>query len=114
MTKFGPLFRATRESKGKRLGPTASYIGVTVGFLSGVEVGDKAPLTFERIMKAAEFLVVDPRELLAAAAEDRGQTTLDTPDEKRREVGVSLQRGWSDLTNEQLEEIRQVVEKGKG
>lgn len=110
--RFGKLLRGERERSGKTMGDLARFLGVSVPYISDVEHGNRSPLTNERILRAAEFLGIDdPRPLLLAAGQDRGSFDLDaaTVSPKAREVGATLMRSWSDLSEEQLDEIARVL-----
>jgi transcriptional regulator with XRE-family HTH domain len=108
---FGRLLRSVRERAHRSIGDLARHLDVSVVYVSDVEKGRRAPLTLPRILAAAEFLGVDPEQLVAAAAKSKGAFVLDaeTASPKRMEVGAALMRGWADLSEEELEQISTIV-----
>ncbi len=111
---FGTLLRAEREKAGKSMGELARYLGVSVPYLSDVERGNRSPLTQERLLKAAAFLGCDAGSLVQVAGQEKGAFELDASEvtAKAREVGAALARGWSELTDDDLERIRVILEGG--
>ena len=94
----------------------ALHLEVSVVFISDVERGNRHPLTPERIIRACEFLEIDARPLLLAAAKSRGAFELDAKrvSGKAREVGAALMRGWKELNDEDLEKIARIVRRREG
>lgn len=113
--EFGRILRHHREKAEKSMGELARHLGVSVPYLSDVERGNRLPLTKERIYKTAELLDLNPEILLTVAAQSRGAFELDATEvsQKAREVGAALMRGWSDLSEEDLEKIHQIVGSGE-
>ena len=112
---FGKLLRLARQQVGKSMGDVAKHLGVSVVFISDVERGNRAPLTTERILQAAQFLGVGALPLLKAAAEERGAFELDANvSKKAREVGAVLMQGWATLKDEQLEQIAKILQDHRG
>jgi transcriptional regulator with XRE-family HTH domain len=97
------------------MGDLARVLQVSVPYISDVERGRRCPLGPDKITKIAEAFGISADRLHAAAAVSRGAFELDaasvTP--KGREVGAALMRGWSHLTDEQLDEIARVLDRGK-
>lgn len=97
------------------MGELARHLGVKVPYVSDVELGERAPFTPERIMATAKFLELSDDEvedLLVAAAKYTGAFHLDAlrgSSRARREAGAALMRGWPELNDEDLLEIRRVV-----
>jgi transcriptional regulator with XRE-family HTH domain len=110
---FGQLLRSLREEKEKTMGQLARHLGVSVPYISDVEHDNRAPLTRERILAAAEFLGVDPKQLLVAAAAGRGAFELDANvgGRKQKEVGAALMRSWPELSDDELSAIARVLGK---
>ncbi len=109
--QFGKTLRCLRTQAGKSMGELARYLEVSVPYLSDVERGNRAPLTTQNIVKAAQFFNIDPQPLLEAAVEWRGHVELEAPAGRAREVGVSLMRGWENLEEEDLDEIERILRK---
>ncbi len=111
--KYGRLLRDLRLKAGKSMGELARHLGVSVTYISDVERGNRAPLTKENTDKAAQFLNADPRPLYMDAAEWHGAFELEANavSPKAREVGASLMRDWSELTDKDLEEIAKILGK---
>lgn len=111
MRNFSELLRLTRQNCGRSMGQLARRLNVSVPYVSDVERGNRPPLTNEKILAAAEFLGVDPTDMLAAAAASRGEFTLNVRDAspRKQELGTYLTRGWGDLTDEDAEEIKSIL-----
>jgi transcriptional regulator with XRE-family HTH domain len=92
---FGSLLRKTRQGTKKTLGDLAKALDVSVVYVSDIERGNRAPFRAELIEKAADFLGVDARELLRAAAEVKGafQVRTDSLPPQAREFVAGLARG---------------------
>jgi len=111
---FGPLLRDARAGKGVTLGALAAELGVSVPFLSDVELGRRAALSNERILAAAKALGIVPTDLLAAAAAARGSFELrDLGDRLRQEVAARLASIWAELSEEQLLELKVLLSSWK-
>lgn len=95
------------------MGDLARFLKISIPYLSDVERGNRPPLLNERIVAAAEYLDIDPVPLLRMAGEERGSFDLDAEkvSPKAREVGAALMRTWSNLSDEELEQIADVVER---
>jgi transcriptional regulator with XRE-family HTH domain len=89
----------------------ARHLGVSVSYISDVELGSRTPLSTPRILAAATFLSADPKPLLEAAAKQRGSYELEATavSETARRVGAALSHGWKRLTDEDLERIYAIV-----
>jgi transcriptional regulator with XRE-family HTH domain len=114
--KFGAVLRAEREKKKKSMGELARFLEVSVVFVSDVERGNRAPFTRERILATAAWLGIDPQVLFVAAADSRGFFQLDATNgsDKKRELGASLMRGWENLSDDDVEQLAQILRKAKG
>ncbi len=114
---FGELLRTARRKAGKTLGQLARGLGVSVVYLSDVERGHRKPFTRERVLKAAEFLEMDPTQLLEAASRERGFIEYDITKAKPLEADVvsgfvaGLARGG--VSDDQLLEIQRILEGSK-
>jgi transcriptional regulator with XRE-family HTH domain len=109
---FGEMMRNLRLKAGKTMGDMARYLSVSVTYVSDVERGTRAPLTPEKILKVADYLNVDSKPLLATAARSRGAFELNVnvaTSPKAMEVGALLMRGWSDLSEDELEQIKAII-----
>jgi DNA-binding XRE family transcriptional regulator len=65
---FGRALRAARLKSGKSQGDLGKYLGVSTSYVSDIERGYRAPLTYDNLVKATHFLDADPRPLIAARA----------------------------------------------
>jgi transcriptional regulator with XRE-family HTH domain len=112
---FGEVFREARKRAGKTMQDVASYIGVTVPYISDVENDNRSPLVSERIVKAAELFGIDPLILLESAAKTRNSCDLDLTgaSDKRIQVGAALQRGWPELSDGDLDRIDDIIRNRK-
>jgi transcriptional regulator with XRE-family HTH domain len=110
--KFGRLFRKTREVSNRTMGQVARHLGVKVAYLSGVELGDRPPLSPTRIRDAAQFMGVDVAPLLQAAAETRGAFEIDAEGASTtaRETLAALARESPSMPDDKWVRIRSIVE----
>jgi transcriptional regulator with XRE-family HTH domain len=115
MGKFGPLLRKLREDADVTMGQLARHLEVTVPYISAIEHSDRAPLTPQNILAAAELIGADAQPLLVAAAEDGTAFKLKLVATGERpmelQVGAALARSWTDLSNDQLSAIYDVIAK---
>lgn len=109
-TEFGALFRSIREDLRISMGQVARHLGVTVTYVSDVELGKRAPFTDERIKQAARFMVVNPQPLIEAAGRCRGFFEIRPVRPMHYDVGAALARRFHDLSDDQLTAIRQIVQ----
>lgn len=107
MNEFGEVLRRVRKEAGKTLADVADILGVSISYVSDVERGRRDPWASERIHQLARGLGVDPAPLLQAAATSRGafQLAAKGVSPKAHAVGLSLMRRWTELSDEQLQEI---------
>ena len=112
MGRFGPMLRKIRKEHHRTLADLSRWLGVSIPYVSDVERGNRAPFPVERIRLLARELEVEPDDLMAAAAEDRGAFELRTDgvSEQGLKVGAALMRRWSQLTDEQLQRIEDVLD----
>ena len=117
MSTFGDLLRTLRSQAGMSMGELARHLDVSVPYISDVERGNRPPLTAVRIEQVADLFGVDSTELHSAAGVSRGSFELPLPQSASRlarQVGASLMRGWSHLSDDDLEMIANVLKKTKG
>ena len=109
---FGDLLRRLRKQAGKTMKDLGDHLKVSTAYISDVERGLRAPWMAERIVDVAEFLNVDPEPLIIAAAQSRGAFQLRANDMPPRAIalGAALQRGWTSLTDDQLDRVRKILE----
>jgi transcriptional regulator with XRE-family HTH domain len=110
---FGTMLRDARETAlpKRSMGELARHMGLTVTFISDVERGRRAPFTPDKILTAARFLGVRAEPLLLAAATERKTIELNAVGARPKmlQVGAGLMRHWTDLTDEQLEQIEKIL-----
>jgi len=108
---YGKMSRRLRLAANRTMGDVADLLSLSVVYVSDMERDKRNPPTKETILKLAAFLEARPDPLLAAAAQARGAFTLDAKvaSPTAMEVGAALMRGWTDLTDEDLEKIRNVL-----
>ncbi len=114
--EFGTLLRELRTRSKKSMGEIARHLKVSVSYVSDVEHGHRAPFTAQRIREVADFLAIDPTPLFEAAAQSRGVIELSAvgASPSALSVGAALARGWPGLSEEDLAQIRTIVEKQGG
>ena len=105
---FGKLLRESRKAANKTMGDVARVIGLSVAYVSDVELGNRSPFTSSRITQIATFLGVDARPLLVAAAASRGAFELDNQPDRplAQEFAATLARGWPELSDDEIVEMQ--------
>lgn len=112
--EFGPLLREKRRHAGRTMAELARVLGVSVPYVSDVERGNRAPFDQRKLHAAADFLGADVDELLTAAAVTRGCFRIDLSDNPvARSTAAALVRTWTELTDDELRQIRRIVESGE-
>lgn len=109
---FGDLLKEWRGRAGKSMGDIARYLSVSITYVSDVERGVRPPYVTEKIMKVAHFLNIPPHgieQLLHAAAQWRGTYELNVGTQQHNDVAAALMRGWSSLSENQLQQIQAIV-----
>ncbi len=107
---FGDVLRRLRKKAGRSLGDVARLLEVSVAFLSQVEHGKRLPLSEVQIENVANFLQVEPGELLVSAAQTRGNVHFRPRGSRRSfEVSVYLARRLPELTDQQLTEVETLL-----
>ena len=115
--RFGDLLRRLRRKANRTLGDVARLLGVSVVYLSDIERGNRRPLSRERILKVADFLKIEPTELMEAADRERGVIEYDIRKARPLEADVvgglvaGLSRGG--ITDEQLQSIQRILKEGE-
>jgi transcriptional regulator with XRE-family HTH domain len=114
--RFGRMLKEERGRAGRSMGEVARYLNVSVTYISDVERGVRTPFTPERVMQFASFLKIPPERteaLLREAAACRGAFELGIEGagirEKHAEVGAALMRGWNSLSDQDLEQIKDIL-----
>jgi len=114
--RFGDRLRELRISARRTMGQVAREMGISTVYYSDVERGRRNPFPMDKVsyQSLAAFIGADLKELesLATAQRNRVQIDLDTANFETRHVAVALARRLSDesLTQEQIEEIRRILE----
>ncbi len=111
--EFGQLLRELRTKAGRSMGDVARELKVSVSYVSDVERGGRPPFVKDKIVVVAKFLgEKDLKQLLLAGGRSRGAFELDARHVRPRaqEVGAALTRRWTDLSDEQLDQISAIVE----
>jgi transcriptional regulator with XRE-family HTH domain len=112
MAKFGEMIREARRRAKKTLQAAANVIGVSIVYVSEVELGKRPPFSAERTEKLANFYETDVRPLLQAACRERGYLEIDmhSSSESQLRAVSGLARGG--ISEKQWEQICDVIEKG--
>ncbi len=116
--RFGDLLRQMRRKADKTLGDVARELGVSIPYLSDVERGNRKPFTTERLIQLAVFLKANPTLLIEAADREKGIIEYDIRRASPLQADVvgglvaGLARGG--VSDEQLENIRTILNKGEG
>jgi len=112
MRTFGEMLKTARKNAQKTLGEVARHIGVSVSYLSDIELGHRAPPT-DKIVKLSDFLGADAEVMLALAASKRGAFELAADQERPRamQVAAALARRWDGLSEQELDNIEEILKR---
>lgn len=114
LTPFGKELRKLRIDQNKTLKDMAEYANVTSAYLSAVETGKKK-ITNDLIEKVVAFLNADKtivEKLKDAAWNSMQEFKLDVSgkNETTRETVAMFARNFSELPDEKLKQIKQLLE----
>ncbi|WP_308028170.1 helix-turn-helix domain-containing protein [Neisseria bergeri] len=116
VTEFGKIIRKARIDTGETLSSMAKGIKKTVSFLSAIETGVKK-VPMDLIPTIREYLInkgataTDLEHLESSAILANGQMSLDGLDINKQKTMVAFAK--SDLTQEQIDAIRKILECNK-
>ncbi|AAX73668.1 MULTISPECIES: transcriptional regulator [Brucella] len=114
-TELGKELRKLRIDHNERLLDMSKKIGKSSAFISAVETGQKTPPNgFEELVIGAYHLARAAAEKLRIAADKSRSAftiTADTP--LSRDTAGLLARKMNSLSDEQLEEIKHILRRGK-
>lgn len=109
MTAFSETLRQLRVAQNMGLRETASKVGISPAYLSRIERGKEPPPKPEVIKELARVLAADPDVLFRLSSSTDPDITQFLKDQPRVLELVRLLQS-SDVTDERLEEILQVVQ----
>ena len=118
LSRFGETVRKLRSDKGVTLKSMANSLGKTSAYLSAVETGRKnAPA--ELVGQIADYFSLTPEkaaDLQKAAEESRSEVSLPMTgfNDTQREVAAAFARQFPSLTDEELKQIHNLLEKNNG
>jgi len=112
---FGKALRKCRINAKKTLKDVADFLGVSIPYVSDVELGRRQPFSSKDINRLAEFLGCcnERGQLLILAVKDRGEITLNPRNDQERELLVALDRRMDKLDDETLKRIRALLDEQK-
>lgn len=113
-TELGKELRKLRIDRNERLLDMASKIGKSVAFVSAVEVGKKSPPTGfeEKIIKTYGLAERAAAAVRAAADKSRKVFSIEPTSVLGRDTAGLLARRMNTLSDEQLEEIKEILKRG--
>jgi HTH-type transcriptional regulator, competence development regulator len=116
ITELGKELRKIRIDRDERLLDMADRLDKSAAFVSAVEVGKKTPPAgFEEAIIKAYALAVDAANNLRQAADRARKAFTIEPDSLLgRDTAGLLARRMNDLSQEQLNEIRNILNSNKG
>lgn len=117
LTPFGEWVRAFRESKGITLREMSRALGKSPSFLSAMELGRKSVSTSiaEEIKNAYGLSEIEFERAVRAVHASRMFSKVkfeNRVEEKDKEVALLFARNFDDLTDDQTERIRRILEEG--
>ena len=111
VTKLGKELRKLRIDHNERLGDMGQKLGKSASFISAIEVGKKSPpVGFEDVITRIYNLSKDAANALRWAADQSRQAFVLHPDSALgRDTAGLLARRMDSLSEEQLNEIKQIL-----
>lgn len=113
LTTFGRFLRDLRFVRNELLKDMAESLGVSAAFLSAVETGKKSIPEgwLERIRVSYRLSQDQDKTMREAYEESPRSVTIDLTDQPghRRGVAVALARHFDELSDDELESIRQTM-----
>lgn len=116
LTELGKILRKIRIDRQELLRDMAEILGVSAAYLSAVETGKRnAPQAWvEKIVQAYDLNTIDAAQLRNAFEESRDEVriSLQSVSSQQRNAAISFAKALEGLSDEQLEKIMSVVQKG--
>lgn len=116
LTELGKILRKIRIDRQELLRDMASILGVSVAYLSAVENGKRnAPATWvEKIVQEYHLNPDEAKQLRTAfdESQDELRISLQRVSSQQRNTAISFAKALEGLSDEQLEKIMKVVQKG--
>lgn len=116
LTSLGKFLRKLRIDRGEILKDMADKLGVTASFLSAVENGKKRmPSSWNGVICREYKLNPDQqKEFTSAIADTEQSIEMNFYDVNlgRRELAISFARNFSEISDEQAEAIRRILQGG--
>ena len=117
LTSLGKFLRKLRIDRGEILKDMADKLDVTASFLSAVENGKKRmPAAWNGLIcDLYDLTALQKSEFTTAIAEtsDAIEMNLISANLGRRELAVSFARKFNSIDDDQIEEIRKILQKGE-
>lgn len=106
MNEFGEALKTARIDARKTLRETGKFVGFSIGYLSDIEQGRKAPPDLDTVRKLQDFLRVKNDKLitLASDARTRRPTEVIQHIQNRPRLSELFMRA-KDLSDEELEKL---------
>ena len=116
LTELGKILRKIRIDRQELLRDMAGTLGVSVAYLSAVETGKRnAPVAWVSKIIQAYHLNSEEAEQLRTAfdeSQDELRISLQQISAQQRSTAISFAKALEGLSDEQLERIMKVVQKG--
>lgn len=118
LTSIGKFLRKLRIDRNEILLNMSEKLGVMPSFLSAVENGKKKMPTAWRTKIVELYNLTDAQinefENAIAATNEVVELNIEGMNEQNRNLAVSFARKFSELSDEQLEEIQKIITGGNG
>lgn len=112
--RFGDLARLARIRRKLSLRDVASELGVTITYISEIELGRRNPPSPEKVKAWAGYLGIDADKFDMLARLERRKIELDVDPENvegaQGQLAVALARSWGELSEEDYEAIHKALE----
>lgn len=112
--EYGIYIRKLRKERGENLDTMAKKMGVSISFLSALEVGTKTiPQDIaERVGKVYELSLEQIKEIQNAIDLSNGkiQIQLEQMDDTQKDISLAFARTINTASQKKLEELRKLLE----
>ena len=113
MERFGAKIRLIREQAKKSMKELADAMGVSVVYVSDIELGHRKPPPQDKLNKMADYLGLPRNDLAVWAAREKGYVEIDIQRKKPIvDVALALLHFGDTLTQEDANKILAILDTG--
>ena len=111
MESFGKTIRKFREQAKKSMRDLAAAVGVSVVYISDIELGHRKPPSDDKLNKIADFLGLDRGDIAELAMRERDYVEIDLKggQSPMADVALALARKGDSLTEDEANKILAII-----